>query len=338
MTVVRRTRRKWETPAISLDDIGTILGIPLLVLVTTIVPERLWQPLCYGFAWTFNGFASNARKRRILARLKTSPRPKSKDVYRVASMRFEQRLQTIREWSIGWKPDLRLEGREHLEAALQSGQGAVLWIARFSFASLAEKIAFAENGFEVHHVTRPQHGFSDTAFGMKYLNPIRNGAEYRHAAGRIVINADRPADSMNTARKLLKANKFVSIASGTTEGQVLVFTRFAGKRLRFSAGPARLAKLAGCPLLPVFVVRDGKSRTIRVVVDRPIDLDRGGNKDKMLELAAQEFADRHQPFIKSHPHQWRDWKLLLRRKRKKGQALAELQPAASEVAEAPQQT
>lgn len=328
MTVVRRTRRTWETPAFSLDDIGTILGIPPLLVVTTFVPERFWQPLCYGFSWLFNGFASNARKRRILARLKTPSRAKDSDVYRIASMRFEQRLQTLREWSIGWNPDLRLEGREHLEAALQSGSGAVLWIARFSFASLAEKIAFVRNGFEVHHVTRPQHGFSKTAFGMKFLNPIRVGAEYRHAAGRILINADRPADSMNAARKLLKANKFVSIASGTTEGQVLVFTKFAGKRMRFSAGPARLAKLAGCPLLPVFVVRDGNSRTIRVIVDRAINLDGGDSKERMLEQAVQEFADRHQPFIKSHPHQWRDWKLLLRRKRKKGQALAQLQPAA----------
>lgn len=326
MTVVRRTRRKWETPAISLDDVGTLLGLPVLVLVTTVVPERLWQPLCYSLSWLFNGFTSNARKRRILARLKTTPRARAKDVYRVASLRSEQRLQTIREWSIGWKPDLRLEGREHLEAAAKAGNGAVLWIARFSFAALAEKMVIARNGFEVHHVSRPQHGFSNTAFGMKYLNPIRVKSEYRYAAGRILINSDRPANSMNEARKLLRANKFVSIASGTTEGQVLVFTKFAGKRMQFSAGPARLAKLAGCPLLPVFVVREA-SGTIRVVVDRPIDLDQGNSKEKMLETAAQEFADRHQPFIKLNPHQWRDWKLLLRRKRKKGQAIAVPAPA-----------
>ena len=208
-------------------------------------------------------------------------------------------------------------GKEHLETARRDGKGAVLWIGRFSFAALAEKMAFAGEGYEVHHVSRPQHGYSATRFGMKYLNPIRTRTEYRHAAGRILINSERPADSMNEARKLLKANKFVSIAGGTTEGQVLVLTQFAGYRMRFTAGPPRLAKLAGAPLLPVFVVREPSTGVIRIVVDRPIDLDRGGSRDEMIARAVQEFADRHQPFVKTHPHQWRDWKLLMRRKRKK---------------------
>ncbi len=43
----------------------------------------------------------------------------------------------------------------------------------------------------------------------------------------------------------------------------------------------------------------------------------------MIENAVQEFANRHQPIVRKHPHQWRDWKLLLRRKRKKGEAQSE---------------
>lgn len=322
MTLKRRTRRVWETPAISLDDIGTVLGLPVLVLITTVVPERLWQPMCFALAKLFNGFVSNARKRRILARLKTSASPTANDVFRLTSLRSEQRLQTIREWTLGWRPELHLEGEEHLKAARDAGKGAVLWIARFSFAALAEKMTFAKYGYETYHVSRPQHGFSDTAFGMKYLNPIRVKVEYRYAAGRILINSERPADSMNEARKLLKENRFVSIAGGTTEGQLLVFTQFAGKRMRFTAGPPRLAKLTGAPLLPVFVLRDEKTLAYRVVVGAPINLENGASKDEMIANAVQEFADRHQPHIATHPLQWRDWKLLMRRKRKKGQARA----------------
>jgi hypothetical protein len=183
----------------------------------------------------------------------------------------------------------------------------VLWIANFSFNALAAKMAFAKAGFEVFHVSRPEHGFTKSRFGIRFLNPIRIGAELKYAAGRIVIDRANPAASMHEARRLLRTNKFVSITAGAWEGELLVNARIGQSTLEVAGGAPRLAKISGAPLLPVFVGREEGSGKIRVAVDSPIDLGNHQGRAELLQHATQQFADRHLPFIKAYPHQWRDW-------------------------------
>ncbi len=232
------------------------------------------------------------------------------DQRRIGAMRSEHHVQIVRERLAGWKPDIELRGRQQLDAARNAGHGAVLWIAHFSFNALAAKMAFAGAGLEVFHVSRPEHGFTKSRFGIRFLNPIRTGAELKYAAGRIVIDRANPAASMHEARRLLRANKFVSITAGAWEGELLVKARIGQSAIELSSGAPRLAKIAGAPLLPVFVVRDDSTGKIRVTVDRPIDLDGHRDRAELLQSATQEFADRHLPFLAACPHQWRDWEKL----------------------------
>lgn len=228
----------------------------------------------------------------------------------IGAMRSEHNIQIVRERLVGWKPEIELHGLEHLEAARNNGHGAVLWIAHFAFNALAAKMVFAKAGFEVFHVSRPEHGFSKSRFGIRFLNPIRTAAELKYAAGRIIIDRANPAASMHEARRLLRQNKFVSITAGAWEGELLVKARMGRSAVELSSGAPRLAKIAGAPLLPVFVVRDDSTGKLHVAVERPIDL--GGYQDRaeLIQSAAQDFADRHLPYLQSSPHQWRDWEKL----------------------------
>ncbi|TIS01532.1 MAG: hypothetical protein E5X14_26010 [Mesorhizobium sp.] len=117
-----------------------------------------------------------------------------------------------------------------------------------------------------------------------------------------MIDRANPAASMNEARRLLRQGKFASITAGAWEGELLVRARIGQ-----SGGAPRLARIAGAPLLPVFVVRDDSTGKIRVTVENPIDLDRSQDKAELIQSAAQDFADRHPAYLKASPHQWRDW-------------------------------
>ena len=94
--------------------------------------------------------------------------------------RHEGTLQVLRGLLPGgWHPKIVLEGRDHLDAMLAHGKGAVLWMAHFVFAGNVVKMALHGAGYRLAHFSRPEHGFSKTRrFGMTMLNPIRTSPDY----------------------------------------------------------------------------------------------------------------------------------------------------------------
>lgn len=307
---VRKRKRASRSGAFfTSEDLGFLFRLPIFAIVSLLVPEARWRNVCL---WM------ERLKRPSLPQGDIAPRQDlaafgvagGADRRRVGAMRSEHNIQIVRERLVGWAPEIELCGLEHLDAARQAGHGAVLWIAHFAFNAFAAKMAFARADFEVFHVSRPEHGFSKSRFGIRFLNPIRTGAELKYAAGRVVIDRANPAASMNEARRLLRQNRFVSITAGAWEGEFLVSARIGQSAMELAGGAPRLAKVAGAQLLPVFVVRDDSSGKIRVSVERPIDLDSRRDKAEMIQGATQDFADRHLPYLKAYPHQWRDWEKL----------------------------
>lgn len=305
---VRKTKRASRSGKVfAREDIGFLAGLPVLAIVALLVPEKRWRVVCAWLERLRRVPLHDAGANRDLAAFGLDSRA---DWRRIGAARSEHNIQILRERLVGWRPEIELHGVEHLDAAREEGHGAVLWIGHFAFNALAAKMAFARAGFEVFHVSRPEHGFSKSRFGIRYLNPIRTSAELGYAAGRIVIDRADPAASMNEARRLLRLNKFVSITAGAWEGDLLVDARIGDSVIALAGGAPRLARIAQAPLLPVFVLRDDNSGRILVIVERPVHLERSQDKIEIVKGAAQDFADRHLPYLKAFPHQWRGWEKL----------------------------
>src|SRR3954447_21903708 len=148
---------------------------------------------------------------------------------RHAARRTEHHLEILRTYRPGgWQPVLRLEGEDRLHRALTGGKGAVLWVAHFSSNALATKMALGGSGFRVWHISRPEHGFSKSRFGIRWLNPIRVRAERRHLAGRIAFDRAHPIKAMVAARRALQSGDVVSIPAGAWEGRRLAPARLFG--------------------------------------------------------------------------------------------------------------
>ena len=97
-------------------------------------------------------------------------------------------LELLREhapW--GWKVEISVVGREHIDEALAAGRGAVLWYCPFTHADVVFKRGLHEAGYRVNHLSAATHGFSDTRFGVAVLNPIKTGVESRYLKERCVI-------------------------------------------------------------------------------------------------------------------------------------------------------
>ena len=311
--ITKRRMVKGDRPAFTRDDASFLLEFPVLFVTATMVPERHWQWIAFELERLKSALARfSPEKIRRGLRLIRGREGGRDDALRIAATRSEHHIQIIRDYFWGWRAPIDLVGAENVTDALAAGRGAVLWVAHFSFNSLAAKKAFHEAGFSVSHLSRPEHGFSKSRFGVAFLNPLRVRAELRYLRDRIIIDRARPTAAVSRGQKQLKENGIISITAGAWEGARIATVTIQGTVLDLSTGAPGLALMTGAALLPVFTVRDPDTTRISVIVGKPIAVDRGAHKDEKLLRATQEFADMVSGYVTSHPFQWRDWEKIRR--------------------------
>ncbi|HXV77555.1 MAG TPA: lysophospholipid acyltransferase family protein [Candidatus Polarisedimenticolaceae bacterium] len=85
-------------------------------------------------------------------------------------------------------------------------------------------------------------------------------------------------------------------------GKVLEVSLF-GRPFRVPVGPFALARVAEVPLLPVFMLREGRTR-YRVHFRQPIRVARSSDRERDHRSAAERFAAEIEWAISAAPHQW----------------------------------
>jgi lauroyl/myristoyl acyltransferase len=308
-----RRSKPGERPFLTREDVFFCVQLPLLVVFSWLLPQRSWPSLCYGLERAKAAIGVFSPRSATVAVTRALPQLSREDAktfgIRHAARRSQHHLEILRTYRPGgWQVPLRLEGEERLRRALTGGKGAVLWVAHFSSNGLATKIALDRAGFRVWHISRPEHGFSKSRFGIRWLNPIRVGAERSHLAGRIEFDRDHPAKAMVAARRVLRSGEIVSITAGAWEGRSIATARLFSGTLELAVGAPRLSLLVGAPLLPVITLhqRDG----IRVLIGEPLAAPVDSDSDARLLALTQAFVDETIPYICAHADQWRDWKNL----------------------------
>lgn len=306
-----RARNLAPRPAWLISDVAIAASLLGLLGPSWLLPEACWAPLCRllpripGLA---DGAALGKTSQNIRLALALQDHRQADRIARdLQAAVYELRMQNLRAWRPGgWRPRIALEGEDRLQQALSLGRGAVLWVGHFAFNSGITKIALHRRGHRVSHLSRPEHGFSKTAFGIAALNPVRCLPEDRHLAQRIVFDRKAPSTAMRKMVQTLRRGEIVSVTAGNWEGTELAEGELCGGRVSLAAGAPRLAAYTGAPLLPVFSVRDPRLG-FRVVIDEPIALQDLPPAEQAVAAAA-EYLRRHEPWVRQYPDQWRGWK------------------------------
>lgn len=204
-----------------------------------------------------------------------------------------------------WRPDVRLTGGSNLEKALGRGRGAILWVLETSFSTLMVKMALDRAGYRAHQLSRPGHGFSASAFGIRWLNPLWTKVEDRFIAERVLITGETAAEAMMVLRERLRANGIIIITVAPLAHKFVAVPFFNGQ-LELPAGPIQLALTSQALLLPVFAFTKPNG-AFEVVIDQPIFSATGNPTD--ADVAAR-FARRLEQFVLEYPDQWNGWDWL----------------------------
>ena len=300
-----------HSKAISAGDVTTAIGLSVLFAVSWVLPTSVWPRFCRLVAPLVvpnitadpRGVASDIR--RILGKDAVSGAPEAV-LETLAAEQVLSILQILREYRPGGlKPQIHVEGMEHVKAALERGRGAVLWVGYTYYADLIAKMAFDRSDLPIHHLSRPSHGFSWTRFGIRFLNPIKTSREDRYIAERVMLNLDVPGEALHRLAQQLAGNAVVSItARGDARQPVSV--KLLNGTWDLAPGAAFLAAQTGAVLLPVFPYRDADGR-LCVRVDRPLHVPSAAANAEIVAKAAEDYAARLEPFVRENPGQWMGW-------------------------------
>jgi lauroyl/myristoyl acyltransferase len=200
---------------------------------------------------------------------------------------------------------VEIRGREHLEAALAGGKGAILCSAHFGSHLSATSLL---------HVS----GFPLTSIGRWWwnFNPDLSSAERRFwdfvCARRVLRHRQRPSiepcpgqiKAAVQAATALRANEVVFICSDAEplEGdRTAIEVPFFGRQARLLPGVVTLAQLTGAPILMAFAYRSADYRHQVLEISPPVPMQGGTATAFGRCVAAMETA------IRTSPAHWFYW-------------------------------
>ncbi|WP_374332679.1 hypothetical protein [Aestuariivirga sp.] len=308
VTIVRRLLPPLDRPRVSVEDVKLTALLPLLFAVSWLVPERHWQRVCEFLAGPPREGSADAVTRGI--ELSGLTVPMEMISHSLKTHRFLSYLQYLRDYRpAGWRCNAVIDGADTLRKAQSRNNGVILWIAHFVYNGLPLKKALSEADFPVFHMSRPEHGFSTTAYGVAVLNPLRSRIEERYLARRIMIKRGAEHVALREAHRLLGDGNIVSITAGHWEGRQVARVPVGTATLPVSTGAPSLAHATGAPLLPVFIRREGDG-SFRLRIGEALACDTSLPRGDAVAAAMTDFSRQLNSEIARSPDQWRGWKYL----------------------------
>jgi KDO2-lipid IV(A) lauroyltransferase len=199
--------------------------------------------------------------------------------------------------SLSWSREKVLERfvyeeAHHLKDALALGRGAILVTGHFG-------------NWEAGAVLMKALGVPLTVVAMPEADPAVNWLRHRV---RTSLDADtievrQSLDTPLQIRRRLSEGRAVAMLMDRHVARDRVPVTMFGREAHFMGAPAMLAYLTGAPLVPIFLVREGRGR-FRARPHEPILIDRTGQRDLQVRATAQRVATLLEREIEKRPDCW----------------------------------
>lgn len=183
---------------------------------------------------------------------------------------------------------VQLTGREHLEAALQLGRGAVL--------------ATAHSGnWELLGAALAMHGFPLVAVVQRQTNAAMDGFinEYRTKAGMHVTYKQGVREMV----KLLGAGKIIGLLMDQDNHRHGIFVEFFSRPASTPQGAAALGRLNNAPIVPAFITANPDG-THRAIIHPPLTVQKTADREEDIRRTTQQLTQIIENHVRQYPHEW----------------------------------
>jgi lauroyl/myristoyl acyltransferase len=196
-------------------------------------------------------------------------------------------------------------GREHLDAALSAGRGAILATAHLGWWLLVAPVlrlhgypVIQTSGpyFERRRQARIERGRGQSRF-RRFVD-ARSRPSGHLGPEDLAITLDvRPIFSA------LARNRPILIAGDGKRSLEFATFPLLGRPYALPIGFVKVAMAARCPVVPVFALEGERPGSVRVEVRQPLDLDPTASPVENLALYARVLDDQ----LRATPHLWSRW-------------------------------
>jgi KDO2-lipid IV(A) lauroyltransferase len=181
-----------------------------------------------------------------------------------------------------------IEGKQHLEAALAYGRGAVLATAHSGNWELMGGV-LAICGFPLVAVVQKQtNGEMD-----RFIN------EYREATGMHVTYKTGVREMI----KLLGEGRIIGLLMDQNADKDGVFVDFLGRKACTPIGAAALARMKAAPVVPAFIA-SGEGGKHTVTLHPPVWVNKTADKDRDILVTTQQLTAIIENHVRRHPSEW----------------------------------
>lgn len=197
---------------------------------------------------------------------------------------------------------LPVEGMEHLDEALRRERGVILLGSHINSVCLFLTVAmFRERGYDVRvAVPEPGDPWPSTAV-RRFLN-----RRFGTLALSESIAAFYAQFNIRPIVRSLAENAIVAQTGDGLHSARFVEVDFLGRRVPFPTGMESVAQVTGAVVVPIFQV-GAPTGTMRVVIEEPWTVDRGGDREEALRDAVARYAERLEHHLLENIPCWEHW-------------------------------
>ena len=187
---------------------------------------------------------------------------------------------------------LTIEGKENLDRALAEKKGAIGIMGHIgNITLLLRKIA--------------NEGYPASVI-VKDPKDKRIARLMQELCDRSNIGTVPPRPKSLVAKRALaslKRGEILIIPIDQNAGKKGVFVDFFGRPASTPAGPVVFAQRTGAPLIPMYIIREGRKRH-RLIIEPEVPLINTGDKEKDLITNTQRLTKVIERWIRKYPSQW----------------------------------
>jgi KDO2-lipid IV(A) lauroyltransferase len=208
-----------------------------------------------------------------------------------------------------------VEGREHLDAALSRGKGAIVLIGHFG-ANQMIMPALGYLGYPMSQLSAPPTVWADILRDTR-TTPLWEKVLARRweLERRLPVRHVNVFKFLRPAYECLERNEVLGLAFDGGGGTRWTKVRLLGRTANVSTQPAQLWRATGAAVLPTVVVRQTGTLRHRVVIEPALTWQPHPDRDESLRLAMQAFVDRFAAWVERYPDHYLHFLLMRRRVR-----------------------
>ncbi|MBU4310477.1 lysophospholipid acyltransferase family protein [bacterium] len=192
-----------------------------------------------------------------------------------------------------WKSIIpQYEGADFIDSTLKKGKGLMLLTAHLGNWELGG-LLFNILGYPMNVVTLIDEDLK--------IDEVRE--RWRRSRGIKSLTVNNSITAAKNIADALAKNEIVAMLGDRATKTNRMRIKFFGKEAYFPTGPAILSLLTGAPIVPGFVLYQGRGRYYGVA-EEPIYAKDTGNREKDIRRTLEKIIRVFEKYIRQYPDQW----------------------------------